>query len=85
MIQQIEKILRRWGLIAPFDADDVINATIEDKARDTDQAVSRLKASLSKQPDVNARLRHSILIAKHRTNSFEDFERFISGRTETDD
>lgn len=85
MIQHFENLLRRWGIIAPFDRNDVLNADIEDKARDTQDVIGRIRSSINKRHEVNARLRHSLLIARHRTRSFEAFEAFISGRTKTDD
>lgn len=80
MIQQIEDLLRRWGILPPFDKDDVLNASIEDRARDNEKVIERLHHSLSKRFEVNDRLRQSIKIAKRRTNSFEQFERYIAGR-----
>lgn len=75
MIQHIENLLRRWGWIPPFDADDVLNAQLEDKARDNEKVVARLRKTLTQRLEVNEHLRKSIQIAKRRTNSFEEFER----------
>lgn len=80
MIERIENLFRRWGLIAPFDSDDVINAEIEDAARDQQRVIERLQHSLSNRTAINAKLRESIRIAKKRTNSFEQFEKLIVGR-----
>ena len=85
MIQQIETLLRRWGFIAPFDKDDVLNAETENVARHNEQVIGRLRTSLAKRFEINDKLRHSILIARRRTNSFAEFEQLISGRTGTDD
>lgn len=79
MIQLIENLLRKWGLLPPFDKDDVLNATIENKARDNEKVIERLQTSLSRRSLINDRLRQSIKIAKRRTNSFEQFERYIVG------
>lgn len=84
MIQQIENLFRRWGWLPPFDEDDVINAQIEDKVRDNEKVIERLQASLSKRFEINDRLRQSIQVAKKRTNSFEQFEQLIAGRTDDD-
>lgn len=80
MIQQIEDLLRRWGILPPFDKDDVLNASIENKARDNEKVIERLHGSLSKRFEINEKLRETIKIAKRRTNSFEQFERYIAGR-----
>lgn len=85
MIQHLERLLQRWGILPQFDRDDVLNADIEDKARDTEDVIGRIRSSINKRHEVNARLRHSLLIARRRTNSFEAFEAFISGRTKTDE
>lgn len=85
MIQYFENLLRRWGVLPPFDRNDVLNADIEDKSRDTEKVIGRIRSSLGKRHEANARLRHSLLIARRRTNSFEQFEALISGRTIRDD
>lgn len=78
MIQLIERLLQRLGLIDPFDKDDVINATIDNAARDSDKAIEGIRATLEKRFATNHKLRESIQIAKRRTNSFEQFERQIT-------
>lgn len=80
MIQQLESLLRRWGILPPFERDDVLNAEIEDALRDNEKVVERLHHSFSRRFEINDRLRESIKIAKRRTNSFEQFERYIVGR-----
>lgn len=85
MIQHIERLLKKWGLISSFDANDVVNAEIEDKARDTQEVMGRIRSSLSRRFEANAALRHSIIIAKQRTNSFEQFERLMAGKALSDD
>lgn len=79
MIQQIENLLRKWGFLPPFDKDDVLNATIENKVRDNEKVIERLQTMRSRRLEINGRLRESIKIAKRRTNSFELFERYIAG------
>lgn len=85
MIQSIERFLQRIGILPPFDENDVLNASIEDKARDNEKVVERLKTSLSRRHEANFRLRTALNIAKRRTTSFEEFERMISGRTSGND
>lgn len=85
MIQQIERLLQRWGIIRPYSDDDMINASIEDKARDNEKIIERLQGALYRRLATNEHLRESIRIAKHRTNSFEAFERQIARRTIRDD
>jgi|EndMetStandDraft_3_1072993.scaffolds.fasta_scaffold1119224_2 hypothetical protein len=82
MIQQLENLFRRWGILPPFDKDDVLNASIENKARDNEKVIERLQTLLSRRFEINERLRQSIKIAKRRTNSFEEFEQYIVGRTD---
>lgn len=82
MIQLFERLLQRWGLIPHFSRDDVLNASIEDKARDTEIIVRRLEVANTKRLEANAKLRRSIQIAKRRTNSFEEFERHLVGRND---
>jgi hypothetical protein len=84
IIQRIEALLQRWGFLPPFSKDDVLNAEVEDKARHNEKVVQRLRASLSKRHEANGRLRHSITIAKRRTNSFEQFERMIARKNADD-
>lgn len=80
MIQAVERLLKRWGIIRPFSDDELINASIEDKARDNEKVIEGLQGALFRRIAANANLRESIRIAKHRTNSFEAFERQIIGR-----
>lgn len=80
MIQHIENLLKKWGVLRRFDEDDVINASIEDKARDSEKLIERLHVAIYRRLATNQHLRESIRIAKHRTNSFEAFEREIGGR-----
>lgn len=80
MIQLFERLLKRLGWVAPFDKDDVLNASIEDKQRDTEKVIGRLQYALTKRFASNAHLRETIKLAKHRTNSFEAFERHMVGR-----
>jgi hypothetical protein len=80
MIQAIERLLQKWGFISAFDKDDVLNATIEDKAQETEKVIEGIRSSLERRIATNGILRDSIRIAKHRTNSFEQFERhFLRG------
>jgi hypothetical protein len=80
MIQLVEQLLRKWGLVRPYSDDDLINASIEDKARDNEKIIERLQGALYRRIATNATLRESIKIAKRRTNSFEAFERHMLGR-----
>lgn len=82
MIEYIERLLRRIGVLPPFDKDDVLNALIDDKKRDTRIVMEKLEGSFARRHETNAYLRESIKIAKHRTNSFADFERLARGHRE---
>jgi hypothetical protein len=80
MIERIEKLFRRWGLIQPFTEDDVINAEIENQARDHENMIDRLHEAIGKRLSTNRKLRDSIKIAQKRTTSFEQFERYLVRR-----
>jgi hypothetical protein len=80
MIQLIERLLKRMGMMREYSDDEVINASIEDKLRDNEKIVVRLKESVGRRISSNQHLRETIKIAKRRTDSFEVFERQISGR-----
>lgn len=82
MIQRVERFLRRIGVLPPFDKDDVLNASIDDKQRDTRLVIEKLEGSMARRHETNAHLRESIKIAKRRTNSFADFERLARGHRE---
>jgi len=73
----INAVLNKLGVSSTFTDDDVINASTEDAARDHGSAVSRLHEATQKRVQGNEALRHSIDVAKKRTNSFADFERHI--------
>ena len=71
----IETILTWMGFLPKYSEDDRINASTEDAARVHETAVSRLHEATQERKQSNAALRHSISVAKQRTNSFADFER----------
>lgn len=58
----------------PFDEDDMINASIEDKERNHRSLVGQLTNSLIRRGRLNEELRASIKIAREQTTSFADFE-----------
>jgi len=62
--------------------DDDINQSIEEKAEEHSHLVGLLHEALSRRTQSNGTLRNSIQIAKHRTNSFADFERMTIRREE---
>lgn len=77
----LERVLVKMGFREPT-RDDIINAQIEDKARDHANLVGLLHTALAKRSKSNGALRESIRIAKERTNSFADFERMTIRREE---
>jgi hypothetical protein len=80
MIQIVERLLKRLGLVRPFTDDEVINAEIEDKAREHETLIGRLDLAFMRRSVSNAHLRESLRIAKRRTNSFAEFEKHFVGR-----
>ena len=75
MIQFIEGVLKKLGIISPIEKDEIINAQIENKAREYDDAVIRLHESLERRATSMRHLRESLRVANSRTNSFVEFER----------
>ena len=71
----IESMLTWLGYLPKYSEDDRINASTEDAARVHETAVSRLHNATQERKQSNNALRHSINVAKQRTNSFADFER----------
>ena len=68
----------KWlGLHEPASRDEIINAQIEDNARDHSHIVDKLQAAFERRTENNERLRDAIRIARQRTSSFADFERMI--------
>jgi hypothetical protein len=78
----MERIMRRFHWIPKETRDDTINASIEEKALDHSNLVGELHEALKRRSQSNGVLRESIRIAKHRTNSFADFERMAIRREE---
>lgn len=74
----ITGILKRAHLLPAFSEDDVLNASTEDALREHTQLVDRVREVTQKRVRGNDALRKSIMSAKHRTNSFADFEAFVS-------
>jgi hypothetical protein len=83
MTSLINRVLRKLHVINPlFDEDDMINASIEDKAKEHESVVRRLATTLSRREILNGELRESIKLAREATNSFADFERLTIRRKE---
>ena len=78
MIEFIEKTLKRLGIISSIEKDDIINAEIEDTARDYDGTMTKLHVALNKRVTSMRHLRESLKVANIRTNSFSDFERLTT-------
>lgn len=79
----LNRVLRKLHVIPPtFDEDDLINASIEDKAREHHSLVRQLTTTLSRHTKLNNELRASIKMAREATNSFADFERLTIRRKE---
>lgn len=81
MIGFFDRLLKRLGIVSPIEKDDIINASIEDKAREFDDTVVALRESLHRRREKFAHLRESIQLAKERTHAFEDFEKLTVGRS----
>jgi hypothetical protein len=84
LLDKVERVFRRvLGLPQPpASRDDMINASIENRAREHSDLVGALHKALKRRTETNEALRRSIRIAKHRTNSFADFERMAIRREE---
>jgi hypothetical protein len=67
MIQWFTRLLMLIGLIRHSTADDMINASMDDKLRDYEQAVQAVTTSTEKTLATNQRLRASISVARNRT------------------
>lgn len=80
MIEAIERVLKKMGLISPIEKDDLINASIEDSAREFDSALSKLRDTLKERKASVAHLRESIKNAQEKTHAFEDFEKLVVNR-----
>lgn len=71
----LQRVLRAMHIVPPpFDEDDMINASIEDKERNHRSLVGQLTNSLIRRGRLNEELRASIKIAREQTTSFADFE-----------
>lgn len=81
MIEAIERMLKKMGLISPIEKDDIINASIEDSARNFDDALSKLRDTLKERKASVAHLRQSIKTAQEKTHAFEDFEKLVVNRS----
>lgn len=77
MIGFIERTLKRWGIIAPFDKDEILNAQADNKLHDYEVVAQEVRKETSKRRTGNDQLRRSLGDAKRRTNGFADFERLI--------
>jgi hypothetical protein len=80
MIATVEKLLKKLGVISSIDDDEIINASIENSAKDFEGALDKLRESLKSGTGSIAHLRQSIAVAKERTSSFAEFERMTAGR-----
>lgn len=69
----------------PATRDELINAQIEDKARDHSNVIEALHVAFFRRQQLNDALRASIHIADQRTSSFADFERMVIRREERRD
>jgi hypothetical protein len=75
MTTLLNRVLRKLHILSqPFDEDDMINASIEDKERHHRSLVGQLASTLIRRESLNDELRESIKIAREQTNSFADFE-----------
>jgi hypothetical protein len=76
-------ILQALGLVDDYATrDEIINAQIEDEARNHEKLIGQLRGAIDRRVVTNDELRHAIRIAKHRTSSFADFERMSIRREE---
>lgn len=78
----MERLMRRFHWVPKETRDEEVNASIEEKAQEHSHLIGALHAALSRRSVSNGALRESIRIAKHRTNSFADFERMAIRREE---
>jgi hypothetical protein len=74
----LTQVLKKVHLLPPFSQDDVINASTEDKLREHSNLVEQVREVTRKRQRGNDAMRQSITNAKRRTNSFADFEKFVS-------
>lgn len=81
MTDLITRVLRKLHILPPpFDADDIINASIEDKEREHSSLIHSLERTLLKRQGLNHKLRESIKFAREQTSSFADFEQLTIRR-----
>lgn len=77
----LRRVLQALHIVRqPFDEDDMINASIEDKERHHRSLVGQLASTLMRRESLNDELRASIKIAREQTTSFADFERLTIRR-----
>jgi hypothetical protein len=74
--------LARLGLIHRQTRDDYINAQNEEAVRSYEKATVALRNAIAQHTRGSNALRHSIRVARSRTNSFADFERMAVRKEE---
>lgn len=74
----LESVFKRMGLVRPFDDDDLINASMEDKLRDYEKQIDKVRYETRARVETNQKLRRTIADAQRRTKSFEALEHLIN-------
>jgi len=70
-------LLRKVGILSHFTADDMLDASIEDKFYDQQQMVAKISQATEQRRQSRVKLRNAIAEAKIRSTPFAEFEEAI--------
>lgn len=76
----IGDVLRRFGVLAPFNADDVLNAESENALRDVEKGREAVTEAYEKNTESSEKLRTTMRAVRHRAATFAQFEQNIRNR-----
>jgi hypothetical protein len=77
----VDRFLRKIGLRPQVERDEILNASMAEKAQELDDVIGRLRNQLANRSEGSvSHLREAIAIAKERTHAFEDFEKLTASR-----
>lgn len=77
----IGNVLRRWGVLDPFSADEVLNAESENALRDVEKGREAVSDAYAKNTESAEKLRTTMRAVRHRAATFAQFEERIRTRT----
>lgn len=72
-------LLRKVGVLPQFTADDILDASVEDKFFDHQKAVAEISSATEERRSSNQRLRLAIRQARVRATPFAELENAIRG------